>query len=396
MSFTGVSEIGDLFVVANQQASQLESLANGALSRGMDLFMKRDYEAAVREFKRAIGLSPASDFAVTSAHHMASAYLQLNDTKNAVKAYETAITLDPNRDDSHIKLGNLYFTENRYKDAEQEFKEAVRLNPSANNHYSLGQAYLGLELYNDARSAFNHVIRLEPESPNGYFGMGQALSKQGQYQEAIFKFRKALQYDPQLYDAHAEIGYAYADMGEMDLAQQKLNYLESEDPLLADSLSRYMYKVDRPKMMFARSTGTFLYLMPRKTQVSILDDYLQNANAEMTFKMVFQFNKQMDRESVENTFNWNITRAAGAGPGQAYNFGFPIPDTEVKVPLFPEHVYYNADDLTATVYFKIRQNAAADGTIDPSHIEFKFVGKDIFGFSMNTAFDQFTGFSGAA
>jgi len=39
---------------------------------------------------------------------------------------------------------------------------------------------------------------------------------------------------------------------------------------------------------------------------------------------------------------------------------------------------------------------AADGTIDPSHIEFKFVGKDIFGFSMNTAFDQFTGFSGAA
>jgi Flp pilus assembly protein TadD len=396
MSFLGVSEIKDLFVVANQQPSQLENLSSNALSRGTTLFMNQDYEGAVSEFRRAIGLSPTSDFAMSSAHYMADAYLRLNDTKNAVEAYETAINLDPNRDDSHIKLGNLYFTEKRYKEAEQEYKEAVRLNPSANNHYSLGQVYLSLELYDDARSQFNEVIQLAPESPNGYFGMGQALGGQGQYQEAIFKFQMALQQDSHLFDAHAEIGYAYADMGEMDLAQQKLNYLESKDPLLADSLSRYMYKVDAPKMLYARSTGTFLYLMPPKTKLAVLDDYLQNANAEKTFKMVFQFDKQMDRESVENKFNWNIARAVGAGPGQAYNYGFPIPDTEVNLPLFPEHVYYNPDELTATVYFKIKQNAGADGTIDPSHIEFKFSGTDIFGYDMNAKYDQFTGFTGSA
>jgi len=396
MSFLGVSEIKDLFVVANQQPSQLENLSSNALSRGMTLFMNQDYEGAVSEFRRAIGLSPTSDFAMSSAHYMADAYLRLDDTKNAVEAYETAINLDPNRDNSHIKLGNLYFTEKRYKEAEQQYKEAVRLNPSANNHYSLGQVYLSLELYDDARSQFNEVIQLAPESPNGYFGMGQALSGQGQYQEAIFKFQMALQQDSQLLDAHAEIGYAYADMGEMDLAQQKLNYLESKDPLLADSLSRYMYKVDAPKMLYARSTGTFLYLMPPKTKLAVLDDYLQNANAEKTFKMVFQFDKQMDRESVENKFNWNIARAVGAGPGQAYNYGFPIPDTEVNPPLFPEHVYYNPDELTATVYFKIKQNASADGTIDPSHIEFKFSGTDIFGYDMNAKYDQFTGFTGSA
>ncbi|MBW2408316.1 MAG: tetratricopeptide repeat protein, partial [Deltaproteobacteria bacterium] len=219
MSFIGVSEVSDLFTVANQQPDQLESLASNALSRGTTLFMNRDYEGAISEFQRAIGLSPASDFAVSSAHYMAEAYLQMDDTKNAVKAYETAINLDPNRDDSHIKLGNLFYTEKRYKEAEQEYKEAVRINPSANNRYSLGQAYLSLELYSDAMDQFNEVIRLEPESPNGYFGLGQALSGQGQYQEAIYKFQKALRYDSQLFDAHAEIGYAYADMGEMDLAQ---------------------------------------------------------------------------------------------------------------------------------------------------------------------------------
>jgi hypothetical protein len=52
--------------------------------------------------------------------------------------------------------------------------------------------------------------------------------------------------------------------------------------------------------------------------------------------------------------------------------------------------------MTATVTFRLQQNAAADGTIDPSHIEFKFSGKDIYGNSMDENFDQFMGFSGVA
>jgi hypothetical protein len=155
-------------------------------------------------------------------------------------------------------------------------------------------------------------------------------------------------------------------------------------PELADTLSRYMYKVDSPKIMFAYATSDFNYHLPWKTPLSSLDAYLETPNAEKTFKMVFQFDKEMDRKSVENVLNWNIGRSTQSGPGQAYNFGRPIADT----------VYYDADNLTATVYFTIQQNAAGDGTIDPSHVEFKFSGKDIYGLSMNSEFDQLTGFSG--
>ena len=49
--------------------------------------------------------------------------------------------------------------------------------------------------------------------------------------------------------------------------------------------------------------------------------------------------------------------------------------------------------MNAPVYFKIQQNASADGTIDPSHIEFRFDGKDKFGLKMNPDFDQYNGFS---
>ena len=112
--------------------------------------------------------------------------------------------------------------------------------------------------------------------------------------------------------------------------------------------------------------------------------------------MVFQFDKEMDRESVENIANWHIGRSTQSGPAQAYNFGRPLPDTEVTLPPLPKNIYYDAKNLTATVYFTIRQNEAGDGTIDPAHIEFKFNGEDAYGYKMDSQYDQYMGFSGIA
>jgi hypothetical protein len=185
-------------------------------------------------------------------------------------------------------------------------------------------------------------------------------------------------------------------MGLMERAREMVAFLEIEAPELADTLSGYMYQVDPPKFKFAYATSTFSYYMPSRTPVSALDGYLQNADASKTFTMKFQFNKAMDRESVQNIFNWKIGRAAATGPGKAYNFGLPVPDTEIEISLYPGHVYYDEEDRTATVYFTLRQNSTADSTIDPSHIEFTFTGKDVFGLTMDSDFDQYNSFSGVA
>jgi hypothetical protein len=134
--------------------------------------------------------------------------------------------------------------------------------------------------------------------------------------------------------------------------------------------------------------------MGRGTPLAALNSYLVNPNASKTLSITIQFDKQMDRDSIENPINWQIGRAVGQGPGQAYNFGLPIASSEAKLAPIPNAVTWNSDDLTATVYFSVAQNAAANATIDPAHVEFKFSGKDIYGLKMNPKFDQFTGFSG--
>ena len=62
------------------------------------------------------------------------------------------------------------------------------------------------------------------------------------------------------------------------------------------------------------------------------------------------------------------------------------------MPPIPAQVTYDPTKLQATVYFSISQNAAlADGTLDPSHLVFKFSGVDEFGNKMDPAADEFMG-----
>jgi tetratricopeptide (TPR) repeat protein len=305
--------------------------------------------------------------------------------------------LNPFAESTHSELGNLYFALGRYEEAEKEYKELVKLNSDSVNNYALGQVYLATERYDEAEDIFNKIRRMAPEKIDGYYGLGMTYSDQGRYEEAIAQFEEALARDRNLYEAHAEIGYAYADMGQMDMAQAQLDLLEQADSDLADPLDRYMYRVDPPKIRFASAFhSSFPYSKPFKTAVSSLDSYLANADAEKQFTMVFHFDKAMDQESVQNPVNSKIGRSTSSQPGQIYNYGLSIPSTEIKVSSIPNNVIWDAENMTATVRFTIRQNATADGTIDPSHIEFKFTGKDIYGNSMDEDFDQFMGFSGVA
>ena len=384
----------DIFSPTLQQPAQLESLGNTALTRGIDLFMRKDFKGAVKEFQRAIGLAPQSSYSIDAAHYMADAYQALDDPKNAVKAYQTAIRLNPNRDDSHLKLGNLYFSEEQFSAAADEYEKAVNLWPSAENTFALGQAYMNMGRYTAAESQFSKVLRMEPLKPDGHYGLGLNASRQGRYEEAIGHFEVAIRLKKDFYAAYAEMGYARADLGQIDEATEIASDLKDSAADLSETLSNYIYEVDPPKILFQYTTSSsFQYYMPAKTPVSSLDAYLQTANASKTFTMKFQFDKEMERSEVENVMNWQIGRSSGIGPGTAYNFGLPVPETEVQPPPTPVNVYYDAEEMTATVYFKIQQNATADGTIDPSHIEFRFNGKDACGLKMNPDCDQFTGFS---
>ena len=388
--------INSLFSATYESMFNVDFISEASLSRGMNAYQNQDYEVSIADYKRVIGLDPNSDYAAKAYDLLGKEYLELNRTVDAIALYKEYIRLFPTNDDPHIQLGDIYFGQNQYEEAQKEYKLAVNLNPqSTKNWYSLGQAYMATGNYDDAENAFRKTIQLSPEDYSGYYGLGQVYYKQGQYKEAINLFQKVSEMKRDFDYIHVDLGYAYADMGDFDNARQQLKILNNTDSgsSLANLLSSYIVKVSDPKFLAAYSANGFNVTLGSGTPLSLLDSSLSTAGASKDFTMNFIFNKDMDASSVRNPYNWRITRAAAGTPGGSYNWGMSVPSTETQIALFPKYVLYDPDSFTATVTFQISQNALANGTIDPSHIMFKFSGIDAYGNSMDPASDEYGGLS---
>lgn len=385
-----------IFDALLQRQSGMETLSNQFLQTGIDHYQNKNYEEAVKSFKASIGISPNSTYNADTTTYLAQTYLKLEETEKAFDAYRQAIVRNPDRDDLRTALGQLYFAEGRYAEAVEQYRGAVRVNPSATNRYSFGEALLKVENYTEADYQFREVKRLEPTSHVGDYGLGKLHAQTGSFDTAIAHFESALERQPDFYDALAEIGYAYADMGEIAKAREVEERLLEVDEGLAGTLGFTIDRKEPPRITFAFSTSSFQYTMSKGSPVSAMDEYLKNAGAELSVSMQFVFSKEMDPASIENRFNWTLSRASNANIAETYNFGDAIPSTEIDLAPYPNYVLYDKDSRTATVGFFIRQNQTADGTLDPSHIVFKFAGEDVHGVSMDPDGDEYSGFSRTA
>ncbi|WP_319523745.1 tetratricopeptide repeat protein [uncultured Desulfosarcina sp.] len=386
----------DIFSILASEDTKLEELSNTFLDAGITQYTNGDYEEAARSFAAAIAIYPDSDNNADTVKYLAQTYIELDEVDKAIETYETAIANDPTNADFRTALGQLYYSEERYDEAVAQYRKAVDIDDSSENRYSYGEALLKIEDYEEAEYQFEQVVKADPDSTAGYYGLGKTYSLMEEYDEAIKYFQEALEIDDEFYDAMAEIGYAYCDLGDFDAARDVLEELEDLDEDLADTLEEYIDQTENPEIDFAYASSTFPYQATSGYLLSNIDSYLENAGAELSMTMTFQFTKSMDASSVESIYNWSITRAESDNIAETYNYGDEIPSTEITLNYYPDYVLYDSDTGTATLGFTIRQNETADGTIDPSHIVFSFNGEDIYGVSMSEDGDEYSGFSGSA
>ncbi len=373
--------------------SYLSSLSQSALSNGTTLYQKGNYAAAAKEFQRAISLDPSKDNAVKAYKLLATTYIAAGKNDDAIKAYKSSIKTDPSNDETYVSLGNLYYNKGDYTNALKQYKTAAQISPTSSaNAYSLAQGYLAVGDYKNAETQFQKVIRLSPKEYSGYYGLGQTYSKEGKSEAAVTQFQKVIKLKPTFYNAYVDLGSAYADLGKTDLANQQLAVLKKQSSSMATTLSAYITKVSKPKFLAAYSTGGFQPGLGPGTEVSSLDSNLATPNSSTLFSMNFFFNKAMDVSSLVNPLNWSISKATYGSTGGAYNWGLAS-STDVPISPLPVSVQYDSKTSMVTVSFKITQNADGNGTIDPSHLQFKFLGKDIYGNSMDTSADQYSGIS---
>jgi len=96
------------------------------------------------------------------------AYFLKRDYPAAERAYLKARDLNPRNALTVVKLGELYYGQERVAEALENFQRAVELAPrSAEAQYWLGLTYLKVKDQAAARKAFEETVRLAPDSEPG-------------------------------------------------------------------------------------------------------------------------------------------------------------------------------------------------------------------------------------
>lgn len=385
-TFQSVDSIGNALAA---RAANYTALGSTALGRGAAQVQQGNYEAAISDFKRAVAYDPTL---VAAYRNLGRVYQMLGRGDEAVAAYERGIAADRSSDVTRQDLASYYMTNGRYAEAEEQLQVIVRNNPNAAGPVaSLGHIYMTQGRYAEADQKFERVLQLMPRDAAAHYSMGVLRARQGELGEAIDQLTLATELRPKYAAAMADLAYAYFDNGEKDKASELLQALwdlgTDESQVLAATVSEYMAT---PKILFPDYLhSTFNTLLGPGTSLSTLDPSLATPGASATFTMTFQFNGDMDPNSVQDIWNWNISKAAGGEPG-VYNHGANLhPENEAYIMPYPLAVSYDPVKQTATLYFRVSQNATGNAVMDPSHWVFRFDGTDVSGRSMDPDYDQY-------
>jgi Flp pilus assembly protein TadD len=184
-------------------------------------------------------------------------------TLEAISAYRSAVKLDGARVDFHYDLGNAFFDDKRYDEAQAEYGRAIALDPthaeshenlaralkaqklepadvlaqyrklveahdSVASHVTAGRLLVEMGKFDDAVAEFRKACDLDRADAIARFDLAHALDQGGKENEAFYEYKEALNLAPNYAKAFNNLGFLYEKKEKLDLAlyyyQQAVKY----------------------------------------------------------------------------------------------------------------------------------------------------------------------------
>ena len=119
----------------------------------------------------------------------------------ALLKYLEATRLNPYHEVIFNKLAITYSRLQQFRQAEKAAERAIRLEPTYSSaHRTRGIIHLANQLNKRAIRSFQEAIRLKSEEANFYVNLGQAYLRDEKYKEGLRTYQKALELDPEILD----------------------------------------------------------------------------------------------------------------------------------------------------------------------------------------------------
>lgn len=142
--------------------------------------------------------APGPSFEQAVVHYnLALFHAKQGHLKEAESEYREALKLEPNSGEARRNLSAVLIDQGRFEEALAEAREAVRIEPkSAPAHHNLGVCLAHLGRWEDALSAYRESLALDSGRSETHNDIGVALATLGRVPEALGHFEEAVRLQP--------------------------------------------------------------------------------------------------------------------------------------------------------------------------------------------------------
>ena len=189
--FSSPSHAAEADVKSKPEPSALNYFADGV--EALDV---KDFEGAVRSFKKAIEIEPNN---LEFQYHLAIPYVRLNRDKEALEIFESLIKRDPkNYFKAYFDIAGIYSKGGAYQKALDTLNIAEKIDPNnARVLLEKGYVYKNLKEYDQAINCFNRAKALDPkESQLAYYMIAAVNLEREEFEKADLMFKKAIEIAP--------------------------------------------------------------------------------------------------------------------------------------------------------------------------------------------------------
>jgi tetratricopeptide (TPR) repeat protein len=146
--------------------------------------------------------------------------LEAGKPEEAIDAYHQAALLQPQDPEPHLSAGPLLEGQNRFADAEQEYKQVLAIDPKSGDALTgLANIYMRGQRFAEAGEVLHKLIALHPEDAAAHMQLGRMLAAAGKNDDAIAEMQAGLKLAPSDAGLQRDLADLYTNARKYDLAQ---------------------------------------------------------------------------------------------------------------------------------------------------------------------------------
>ncbi len=192
--FDLASENGNAVSLIDVIDARAPAEAREELIRGREALSKKSNDEAVGHLQRAIAVYPE----FYEAHLLlGTTLMDARDWQKGETAFKRAVELKPGSATAIIFLGEVYWRQKHYDEAEKTLLDGLKLDDKSwHGHFTLARLYWDLGNIAKAGPAVGRTLQLKPDFAEAHLLAGNILLRVNQQQRALAEYQEYLRLEP--------------------------------------------------------------------------------------------------------------------------------------------------------------------------------------------------------